>query len=69
MQGFFVAVRGSPDHLQELKVFCTQGVQSYMREVLKQEPDNLVLRFEAWVINKVDEDGEFPPSLVCPNPC
>ena len=46
-------------------MFCTQGAQNFMRDILKQEPDNLALKFEAWVINKVDDARKSAHLLTC----
>ncbi|KAJ2982279.1 hypothetical protein NUW54_g10771 [Trametes sanguinea] len=54
MQGFYVTVRGSYDHMQEPKIFVTAAAENFIREVLGLEPRALLLKFEAWVINKMN---------------
>lgn len=46
-------VRSTSDHYNEPKLYCTQGAINFFQEVLKVDPRDLALRFEAWVLNKL----------------
>ena len=52
-----MAVRSSTDHHNEPKIFFTQGAANFFRDVLKLDPQEVSLRFEAWVLNKLHTWG------------
>ncbi len=63
MQGMFLAVRSGVDEIHEPKIFMTAGAESFVREVLGQEPRNLVLRLESWSVSNMVDQGTHPIRL------
>ncbi len=57
MQLLYVAVRSTVDQVHEPKLFLTAGAESFIREVLGQEPTAFALRFEAWSVSKMADQG------------
>ncbi|KAI0706518.1 hypothetical protein C8Q76DRAFT_800938 [Earliella scabrosa] len=55
LQAMYFAVRSGIDQIHEPKVFLTAGADSFIREVLGQEPRALALRFEAWAVSKLTD--------------
>jgi len=48
IQGFYVAMRGSIEDFNELKVFFSDVAMKFVRDVLNIEPRLLALKLEAW---------------------
>ena len=48
----YFAVRSSVDQIHKPKVFLTAVAESFIWEVVGQEPQIFVLRFEAWAVSK-----------------
>ncbi|KAG1837230.1 hypothetical protein DFJ58DRAFT_734500 [Suillus subalutaceus] len=55
-EGFYVAVHGSIEDLSEPKVFFTQKVENFVKEVLHVKPRHLGLKLEAFVVSGLDEN-------------
>ncbi|KAI6037372.1 hypothetical protein BKA83DRAFT_4513750 [Pisolithus microcarpus] len=54
LEGFYIAVRGTVEDLSEPKVFFTEKVEKFVRNVLGIEPHHLALRLESWVVSGID---------------
>ncbi|KAI6017618.1 hypothetical protein BKA83DRAFT_4058986 [Pisolithus microcarpus] len=53
LEGFYIAVRGTVEDLSEPKVFFTEKVEKFVRNVLGIEPRHLALRLESWVVSGI----------------
>ncbi|KAG2069514.1 hypothetical protein BDR04DRAFT_1021225, partial [Suillus decipiens] len=61
MEGFYIAVHGGIEDLSEPKVFFTQKVEKFIKDILHMEPWHLGLKLESYVISGL---GLFVCSLI-----
>jgi len=55
VQGFYIAVRGSVEDYNEPKVYFSDKAVSFVKNVLKMEPQHLALRLESWAVSGIGE--------------
>ncbi|KIK16348.1 hypothetical protein PISMIDRAFT_15884 [Pisolithus microcarpus 441] len=53
LEGFYIAVHGTVEDLSEPKVFFTERVEKFVRNVLGIEPCHLALHLESWVVSGI----------------
>ena len=55
VQGFYIAVRSSIEDYNEPKVYFSDKAISFVKNVLKMEPQHLALKLESWVVSGIGE--------------
>lgn len=60
-----MAVRTSTEHHNEPKIFFTQGANNFFRNILKLDPRDVALKFEAYVVNKLHAPGTSRTRCYC----
>jgi hypothetical protein len=53
IEGFYLAVRSSVHQYHEPKLFMSEKAVQFMKHVLRMEPKDLTLRFEAWAMSGI----------------
>ncbi|KAI0751730.1 hypothetical protein C8Q80DRAFT_1075256, partial [Daedaleopsis nitida] len=59
IQGMYMAVRSSTEQFNEPKIFFTQAASNFFCDILKLEPRDVALKFEAYVVQKLHTTGEY----------
>ena len=51
IKGFYIAMHGSIEDLNDPKVFFTEKVERFVTDVLNMEPQHLALKLKAWTMS------------------